>query len=181
MTTSAISGFIVNGMVYVNRTQPGMYIPVPTTVEDGFTEHGWWFPTDGVHMLTKVLSDGNDRSRHEDITYSGALLKDDGKFYDIRLAGPHYRLVCAHGTAPVMVFPEDKESSLVASFIEHLSLNPELDPEGGVWTPERIIKILGHFPGNHNFSPYIPLEELIAKVKERGSKAFADFPRGPAE
>jgi len=177
MSTVSIAGFIVNGMVYVNTTIQGMSLLASYNPEAGFDKLGWWFPNDSQGKISDILASGNDNERHEDISYSGSVLRPDGQFYDIKLAGPAYRLTFAHQPANVMVFPSDTESAFVATFIEHLSMNPDLDNEKGVWSAERIVRILGCFPGCHHFVPFMPFDELKAKVQALPPCELAPFPR----
>lgn len=177
MSTVSIAGFVLNGMVYVNTTVQSMHLLAPYNPEAGFDKLGWWFPNDGQEKITEVLVSGNDAERHEDVTYSGSVLRHDGQFYDVKLAGPNYRLMFVHQPAPVMVFPADRESTFVATFIEHLSTHPDLDTEGPVWSVDRIVKILSCFAGSHNFKPFMPLDELKAKVHAMPECKLAPFPR----
>lgn len=177
MNSVYISGVIIDDQIYVNTNHVGLYLPMPSNPEEHFTIHGWWFPTENVRMLTDVLDTGKDNLRHEEITYAGTLIRAGGEILDVKLAGPNYRLVSTHSHRRVVVIPEDKESSLVSTFIEHLALNPDLDPENGNWTIERIEKICSVFPGNNRFVPFMKFSELVAKLDENGTVPFAEFPR----
>lgn len=177
MSTVSIAGFVVNGVVYVNTAVQSMHLMAPYNPEAGFDKLGWWFPNDGQEKISDILVNGDDCERHEDITYSGSVLRHDGRFYDVKLAGPNYRLTFLHQPTPVMVFPADTESAFVATFIEHLSMHPDLDTEGPEWSAERITKILSCFGGCHNFKPFMTLDELKAKVQAMPECKLAPFPR----
>lgn len=175
MSTMCISGVIIDGMVYINTSRSGINLPTLATGDEGFTKQGWWFPTDTAELMTRVLTTGDDTLRHPEVVYSGTLIRGDGSITDIALAGPNYRIVSAHGKTPVIAIPEGRDSSMLSTFIEHLSMHPEIDPENGVWTIERIERICSLFSGNHHFKPYMELSEIVSTLSEMEILPFAGF------
>lgn len=179
MSVVNIAGFVVDGMVWVNSTSQGINYYEPYQPENGFGQVGWWFPNDGTYKIDKILLDGKDNARHSGIVYNGTVLMRDGMFYDIKLAGEDHRLMFCHPHAEVMVFATEAQDAFVATYIEHLAQHPELDTADVPWSAERIIGILKSFPGNHEFVPYMPLNELVARVKQLPEVELAPFPRVP--
>lgn len=173
-----IAGAIINGIVYVNESRLGLNLEAAASPEAGFTEFGWWFPSDNNYLINKVLSTGKDDLRHEDVVYQGTCLRPDRTLVDVKLAGHNYRLMSVHNTTPVVVIPTDEDSSFVSTFVERLSCHPELDDVGhGEWSAERLMEVLSAFPGNNRLVEYMPLSDLLSELANRTIRDFPTFPR----
>lgn len=178
MTTVKISGAIINGMVYVNESRLGLNLEARADPNAGFSELGWWFPSDNNYILDNVLRTGDDTLRHEGLAYQGTCIRPDGTVLDIKLGGPDYRLQSVHNSTPVIVIPADEDSAFVSTFVEALSAHPDLDDVGhGNWSVERLMDTLSAFPGNNYLVEFMPLTELLAELQRRPTRNFSPFPR----